>query len=210
MVKLLVFQLFKFFGKFPPTFECGLPVFLVFYSFWVYLRSFTLVASVVSRYTQAITRAGLIRYHDISGCYILLPPSMHIWITIQRFMDKDIEARGVKPCMFPLFVSKVSFFLSSPPVSSVLLWGFSTRFECVIVRVPHSFRVCYYESSPPVSSVLLWEFSTRFECVFSQLSSVKRNMSRGFPPRWPGSHVLDKVNSRSLLRLGNLPHPFRV
>jgi prolyl-tRNA synthetase len=57
-------------------------------------------------YSETIIKGGLIRYHDISGCYILRPPSMFIWETIQQHMNLRMRKMGVKNSMFPLFVSK--------------------------------------------------------------------------------------------------------
>ena len=57
-------------------------------------------------YSDAITKGGMIRYHDISGCYILRPPTMFIWETIQTYMNKAMRKMGVKNSSFPLFVSK--------------------------------------------------------------------------------------------------------
>ena len=57
-------------------------------------------------YSEAITKGGMIRYHDISGCYILRPPTMFIWETIQTYMNKGMRKMGVKNSSFPLFVSK--------------------------------------------------------------------------------------------------------
>src|SRR5438046_2961909 len=49
-------------------------------------------------YTQVVTRGGFIRYHDISGCYILRPPAMFIWESIQEYVNKTIKAHGVRNC----------------------------------------------------------------------------------------------------------------
>lgn len=58
-------------------------------------------------YTQVITKSELIGYYeDVSGCYILRPWSYSIWEAIQAFFDKQIKEIGVKPCYFPMFVSK--------------------------------------------------------------------------------------------------------
>eukprot|EP01063_Lacrimia_lanifica_P029922 TRINITY_DN4661_c0_g1_i1.p1 TRINITY_DN4661_c0_g1~~TRINITY_DN4661_c0_g1_i1.p1 ORF type:complete len:869 (+),score=460.48 TRINITY_DN4661_c0_g1_i1:61-2667(+) len=57
-------------------------------------------------YTQVIQKADLIEYYDVSGCYILRPNAMGIWVEIQDFFAKKIAAMGVEPCYFPCFVSK--------------------------------------------------------------------------------------------------------
>ena len=57
-------------------------------------------------YTQVITKAELIEYYDVSGCYVLRPLSYAIWETIQAFFDSEIKKLGVENCYFPMFVSK--------------------------------------------------------------------------------------------------------
>jgi prolyl-tRNA synthetase len=57
-------------------------------------------------YTQAITKAEMIEYYDVSGCYILRPWSFTIWENIQRFFDTEIKKLGVENAYFPLFISQ--------------------------------------------------------------------------------------------------------
>ncbi|CAL8072525.1 unnamed protein product [Calicophoron daubneyi] len=57
-------------------------------------------------YAQVITKAELLEYYDISGCYILRPWAFSMWQTIQRYMDPRLEALGVENAYFPMFVSK--------------------------------------------------------------------------------------------------------
>ena len=38
-------------------------------------------------YQQVVTKAELIEYYDVSGCYILRPNSYNIWENIQNFFD---------------------------------------------------------------------------------------------------------------------------
>lgn len=57
-------------------------------------------------YTQVITRAEMIEYHDISGCYILRPWSFFIWEEISRWLDAGIKELGVENAYFPCFVSQ--------------------------------------------------------------------------------------------------------
>lgn len=56
-------------------------------------------------YSQVITKAELIEYYDISGCYILRPGSYAIWEAIKKEFDDRIKAMGVENCYFPMFVS---------------------------------------------------------------------------------------------------------
>ena len=57
-------------------------------------------------YKQLITKAELIEYYDISGCYILRPNSYFIWEQIQRFLDARFAEVHVKNAYFPMFVSQ--------------------------------------------------------------------------------------------------------
>jgi prolyl-tRNA synthetase len=56
-------------------------------------------------YQQVITKAEMVEYYDISGCYILRPWSYSIWENIQRFFDDRIKTIGVENTYFPLFVT---------------------------------------------------------------------------------------------------------
>lgn len=55
-------------------------------------------------YTQVITKAQLIDYTDVSGCYVFRPRSYAVWEIIQSFMNKEIKKRNVKNSYFPLFI----------------------------------------------------------------------------------------------------------
>ena len=57
-------------------------------------------------YTEVITRAELIEYYDISGCYILRPWAFSMWEQIVHFFDAEIKKLGVQNASFPLLVSK--------------------------------------------------------------------------------------------------------
>jgi len=57
-------------------------------------------------YVQVITRAELIEYYDISGCYILRPWAYSIWEHIQAFFDTRMKRLGVQNAYFPLLVTK--------------------------------------------------------------------------------------------------------
>ena len=57
-------------------------------------------------YGQTIRRGGLIQNHDVSGCYVLRPPAMFIWETIQEYVNKSIRKQGVRNAQFPMFVTK--------------------------------------------------------------------------------------------------------
>eukprot|EP00915_Cephaloidophora_sp_WS-2016_P006515 GHVH01008796.1.p1 GENE.GHVH01008796.1~~GHVH01008796.1.p1 ORF type:complete len:705 (+),score=122.41 GHVH01008796.1:24-2138(+) len=57
-------------------------------------------------YSQVITKAELIDYYDVSGCYVLRPSAFFMWETLQEFMNKYIKADDVENAYFPMFVTK--------------------------------------------------------------------------------------------------------
>ena len=56
-------------------------------------------------YAQVLTKAEMMEYYDVSGCYILRPWSYTIWEAIKDFFDAEIKKLGVQNCYFPIFVS---------------------------------------------------------------------------------------------------------
>uniref|UniRef100_A0AAX7UZC3 Glutamyl-tRNA synthetase n=1 Tax=Astatotilapia calliptera TaxID=8154 RepID=A0AAX7UZC3_ASTCA len=59
-------------------------------------------------YSQVITKAEMIEYYDVSGCYVLRPWAFSIWESIKDFFDKEIKKLGVENCYFPMFVSQAA------------------------------------------------------------------------------------------------------
>lgn len=57
---------------------------------------------------QVITKAEMIEYYDVSGCYVLRPWSYAIWEAIKDFFDREIKKLGVENCYFPMFVSQAA------------------------------------------------------------------------------------------------------
>lgn len=57
---------------------------------------------------QVITKAEMIEYYDVSGCYVLRPWSFSIWEAIKDFFDAEIRKLGVENCYFPMFVSQAA------------------------------------------------------------------------------------------------------
>jgi len=57
-------------------------------------------------YTDTITKAEMIEYYDVSGCYILRPWSYTIWDFIKDWFDAEIKKLGVQNCYFPIFVTQ--------------------------------------------------------------------------------------------------------
>lgn len=100
-------------------------------------------------YSQVITKAELIEYYDVSGCYILRPWSYAIWETIKDFFDKEIKKLGVENSYFPMFVShhalekeKTHIDDFAPEVAWVTKSGKSDLAEPIAIR-PTSETVMY-------------------------------------------------------------------
>jgi len=55
-------------------------------------------------YTQLITKAELIDYTDVSGCYVLRPRAYFMWEKVHEYFDKRIKAMGIKNTSFPLLI----------------------------------------------------------------------------------------------------------
>ncbi|XP_031617339.1 bifunctional glutamate/proline--tRNA ligase isoform X2 [Contarinia nasturtii] len=128
-------------------------------------------------YSQVLTKAELIEYYDVSGCYILRDWSFAIWKVIQRWFTDEIDKLGVKEVYFPMFVSKAALEKEkahiadfSPEVAWVTKSGDSDLAEPVAIR-PTSETVMYptfakwiqsYRDLPikinQWSNVVRWEF----------------------------------------------------
>ncbi|CAM38105.1 putative prolyl-tRNA synthetase [Leishmania braziliensis MHOM/BR/75/M2904] len=57
-------------------------------------------------YIDVITKAEMVEYYDVSGCYIIRPWAYYVWKCVQRFLGGRIERLGVEDCYFPMFVSR--------------------------------------------------------------------------------------------------------
>ncbi|PIN87017.1 proline--tRNA ligase [Candidatus Woesearchaeota archaeon CG10_big_fil_rev_8_21_14_0_10_44_13] len=55
-------------------------------------------------FSQIITKAELVEYTDVSGCYVFRPNSYSIWEKVQAFMDSEFRKLGVRNAYFPLFI----------------------------------------------------------------------------------------------------------
>ncbi|KAJ1364925.1 hypothetical protein KIN20_025122 [Parelaphostrongylus tenuis] len=92
-------------------------------------------------YSQVITKAEMIEYYDVSGCYVLRPWSFAIWEAIQAWFDCAIKKLGVKNCYFPMFVSSAALEREkthiadfAPEVAWVTRAGSSEMAEPVAIR----------------------------------------------------------------------------
>ena len=100
-------------------------------------------------YQQVITKAEMIEYYEISGCYILRPSSYFIWEQIQSFIDTRIKKLGVQNVYFPMFVSEAALNKEkkhlegfSPEVAWVTKSGQSDLAEPIAIR-PTSETIMY-------------------------------------------------------------------
>ncbi|OTF70838.1 bifunctional glutamate/proline-tRNA ligase-like protein, partial [Euroglyphus maynei] len=100
-------------------------------------------------YTEVITKAEMIEYYDVSGCYILRPWSYSIWESIQQYFDQRIKRLGVQNCYFPMFISKNALETEkthiadfAPEVAWVTKSGSSDLAEPIAIR-PTSETVMY-------------------------------------------------------------------
>jgi prolyl-tRNA synthetase len=92
-------------------------------------------------YRQLITKAELIEYSDVSGCYVLRPNAYAIWEVLQDFINKKIKKMGVKNAYFPMFGTKANLEAEashlegfSPEVAWVTKAGSSDLAEPIHVR----------------------------------------------------------------------------
>jgi bifunctional glutamyl/prolyl-tRNA synthetase len=100
-------------------------------------------------YSETITKADMIEYYDVSGCYILRPWSYSIWEIIKDFVDTGIKKLGVENCYFPIFVSRAALEKEkehiedfAPEVAWVTKSGQSEMAEPIAIR-PTSETVMY-------------------------------------------------------------------
>jgi len=100
-------------------------------------------------YSQVLTKAEMLEYYDVSGCYILRPWSYSIWESIKDFFDAEIKKLGVTNCYFPIFVSNAALEREkdhiadfAPEVAWVTKSGDSDLAEPIAIR-PTSETVMY-------------------------------------------------------------------
>uniref|UniRef100_A0A4W6G1R0 Bifunctional glutamate/proline--tRNA ligase n=1 Tax=Lates calcarifer TaxID=8187 RepID=A0A4W6G1R0_LATCA len=100
-------------------------------------------------YSQVITKAEMIEYYDVSGCYVLRPWAYSIWEAIKDFFDREIKKLGVENCYFPMFVSQAALEKEkshiadfAPEVAWVTRSGKTELAEPIAVR-PTSETVMY-------------------------------------------------------------------
>jgi len=77
-------------------------------SIYLFFIDLFAVICLILCHAQVITKAEMIEYYDVSGCYVLRPWSFGIWERIQRWFDAEIKKIGFENCYFPMFVSKAA------------------------------------------------------------------------------------------------------
>ncbi|XP_050172395.1 bifunctional glutamate/proline--tRNA ligase isoform X3 [Myiozetetes cayanensis] len=100
-------------------------------------------------FSQVITKAEMIEYYDVSGCYVLRPWAHSIWEAIKDFFDAEIKKLGVENCYFPMFVSQAALETEkshiadfAPEVAWVTRSGKTELAEPIAIR-PTSETVMY-------------------------------------------------------------------
>lgn len=59
-------------------------------------------------YKSIIFDHELLKYYDVSGCYVILPRTYKMWEHIQNFLDKHFKSIGVDNVYFPLLISETN------------------------------------------------------------------------------------------------------
>ncbi|ESN92526.1 hypothetical protein HELRODRAFT_103731 [Helobdella robusta] len=110
---------------------------------------FTKEENLSDWYSQVITKAELIEYYDVSGCYVLRPWSYSIWERIKAWFDAEIKKIGFENCYFPMFVSNAALEKEkshiadfAPEVAWVTKSGTTELAEPIAIR-PTSETVMY-------------------------------------------------------------------
>lgn len=128
-------------------------------------------------YQQIITKGDLIEYYDVSGCYVLLPDSFHVWETIQKSLDEQFKSRGVRNAYFPIFITEKNLMKEkthledfTPEVAWVTRSGSKEMDEPIAVRPTSECaiysilpkRISSYQDLPlklnQWANVVRWEF----------------------------------------------------
>ena len=57
-------------------------------------------------YISVVFDTGLLKYYDVSGCYVMMPKSCAMWECIHMFLDNKFRTSGVKNVYFPMLISE--------------------------------------------------------------------------------------------------------
>uniref|UniRef100_A0A0K0DCT0 proline--tRNA ligase n=1 Tax=Angiostrongylus cantonensis TaxID=6313 RepID=A0A0K0DCT0_ANGCA len=165
-------------------------------------------------YSQVITKAEMIEYYDVSGCYVLRPWSFAIWEAIQAWFDCGIKKLGVKNCYFPMFVSSAALEREkthiadfAPEVAWVTRAGSSEMAEPVAIR-PTSETVMYPSYKKWVQShrdlpIKLNQWCNVvvgfFPLFFSYFDTISFDLESGDLQRWEFKHPTPFLRTREFL-----------
>jgi prolyl-tRNA synthetase family I len=129
-------------------------------------------------YKSIVFDLDLLKYYDVSGCYVMMPRAYKIWEHIQLFLDASFKSKGVENVYFPMLIpegnlSRESAHLEgfTPEVAWVTQAG-SSLLNCKLAIRPTSECAFYPTFSEIVKShsdlpikwnqwcsVLRWEFN---------------------------------------------------
>lgn len=141
-------------------------------------------------YTEVITKAEMIEYYDVSGCYIIRPWAFFIWTRVQKFFGDRIEKMGVEDCYFPMFVSKTSLEREKDHIE-----GFAPEVAWVTkagetdLEVPVAIR--------PTSETVMYPYYAKWIRSHRDLP-VRLNMWNNVI-RWEFSHPTPFIRTREFL-----------
>jgi prolyl-tRNA synthetase len=88
-------------------------------------------------YQEVVLKAEMVEYYqEISGFFVLRPLSMHIWSTIRKWFQDNIEEMGVEEASFPIFLSSKSLEMEKDHVE-----GFAPELAWVTKAYVHRLLV---------------------------------------------------------------------
>lgn len=57
-------------------------------------------------YQSVVFDNGLLKYYDVSGCYVMMPTTMKFWELIQSYLDSEFKKTRVENVYFPLLITE--------------------------------------------------------------------------------------------------------
>nr|CCC94320.1 putative prolyl-tRNA synthetase [Trypanosoma congolense IL3000] len=141
-------------------------------------------------YVEAITKAEMIEYYDVSGCYIMRPWAYFIWKSVQKFLGARIDEMGVEDCYFPMFVSKTCLEREKDHIE-----GFAPEVAWVTkagesdLEVPVAIR--------PTSETVMYPYFAKW--IRSHRDLPVRLNAWNSVVRWEFSHPMPFIRTREFL-----------
>lgn len=129
-------------------------------------------------YKSIVFNLDLLKYYDISGCYVIMPRTYKIWELVQKFLDEKFKSVNVDNVYFPMLLSETNLSKESshlegftPEVAWVTQAGTSSL-NCKLAIRPTS-ECAFYPTFAEIirshndlplkwnqwCSVLRWEFN---------------------------------------------------